>query len=552
MKKYRLIDNFKQLYGLTFGKLVLEKIISLDYQAWDFIRWFWFSYDFEIKPPVKQSSSFYQQALGLTYLWIVGEVVAGIYVIYLGATSKFVGGVPIGLAIILAYPIVIAHVMVLIRFLYEVIWDVINPKKAAKNLLCWVLEYQVKKLRSTHKFKVIAVAGSVGKTSTKLAIAKVLATSGKVLYQAGNYNDRLTVPLVIFNQTLPHLLNGFAWLKIIISNQLKISRAYNYQYVVVELGTDGPGQIAKFAYLNPELSVVTAVAMEHMEYFASLNAVADEELAVFNFSQKVLVNIEDIDAKYLEARQYISYGLRAGAENRITSTINFELKPTTLDFQLGPNHQLVEAEIATVGKQGAMTVLAAASVAALFEYQSETIKQGLESIEPFAGRMQILAGIQGSTIIDDTYNASPKAVQAALEVLYAAQAPQRIAILGDMNELGGFSAQAHKLIGEACDPKKLDLVITIGKQSAKYLAKSAEVQGCNVKSFDSPYAAGKYVREVLEPKAMILAKGSQNGVFAEEAVKFLLASPDDFTKLVRQSRIWMSTKRQQFADAPKV
>jgi len=160
--------------------------------------------------------------------------------------------------------------------------------------------------------------------------------------------------------------------------------------------------------------------------------------------------------------------------------------------------------------------------------------------------MQILRGVENSIIIDDTYNASPVAVKAALDVLYGTTAPQRIAILGSMNELGGYSRQAHEEVGEYCDPKKLDLVITIGKDAEKHLAPAAKKRGCTVESVMSPYEAGERARNALKSSAVVLAKGSQNGVFAEEALKSLLSDPNDEGRLVRQSKYWLGVKSKQF------
>ena len=160
--------------------------------------------------------------------------------------------------------------------------------------------------------------------------------------------------------------------------------------------------------------------------------------------------------------------------------------------------------------------------------------------------MQLLRGLENSTIIDDTYNASPLAVQAALTALMATEASQRIAILGSMNELGKTSAQAHEKIGSLCDSAKLDWVITIGEEAEKHLAPAALKNGCQVRSFLSPYQAGGFVHSILKPRAVILAKGSQNGVYAEEAVKVLLHSTEDEEKLVRQTPAWLKKKDDQF------
>jgi UDP-N-acetylmuramoyl-tripeptide--D-alanyl-D-alanine ligase len=133
-----------------------------------------------------------------------------------------------------------------------------------------------------------------------------------------------------------------------------------------------------------------------------------------------------------------------------------------------------------------------------------------------------------------------------LKTLYRIKGPQKIAILGNMNELGSYSQTAHQEIGQSCDPSRLDLVVTIGPDANKYLAPAAKAKGCTIASFDNPYDAGKFVKEKLIPKGIVLAKGSQNGVFAEEAVKQLLADQSDTAKLVRQTAGWLKLKQKAF------
>ncbi|MFA6405613.1 MAG: Mur ligase family protein, partial [Candidatus Paceibacterota bacterium] len=154
-------------------------------------------------------------------------------------------------------------------------------KSVLKNILVRVLGNQVRRLRKMHDFKIIGVVGSIGKTSTKLAIAKVLASEKKVRYQAGNYNDIVSVPLVFFGHSMPPLWNLFLWLKIILQNEIQIYLKYPFDLVVVELGTDGPGQINQFRkYLYLDVAVLTAVSAEHMEFFKNLENVAEEEWSV--------------------------------------------------------------------------------------------------------------------------------------------------------------------------------------------------------------------------------------------------------------------------------
>jgi UDP-N-acetylmuramoyl-tripeptide--D-alanyl-D-alanine ligase len=417
-------------------------------------------------------------------------------------------------------------------------------KKFGKTYLCWRLERQIKQLRQQNNFKVIAVAGSVGKTSTKLAIAKTLAVNKRVRYQDGNYNDRLTVPLIFFGQEQPGMYNLFAWQKILRENKQQLQKKYPYDVVVVELGTDAPGQLKDFAYIEPDLVILTAVADEHMSQFKTLDAVAAEELVPLSFSEQILLNIDDIPPEYVPQTSHQSYGLQTG-DYTVVQRKSTALQGQNITFRLPSGKEITE-DVAVLGDQGTKIALAAVAVQGMLGLSVAQIKRSLQTITPVAGRMQILAGKRGSLIIDDTYNASPVAVEAALDVLYSTEAAQRIAILGSMNELGDDSPTLHSEIGGYCNPKKLDLVVTIGREAAEYLAPAAENQGCTVKTFMNPYEAGECVAQRVKTGAVILSKGSQNGVFAEEAVKILLANSSQSRKLVRQSSKWLKIKKQQF------
>ncbi len=378
----------------------------------------------------------------------------------------------------------------------------------------------------------------------KLAIAKTLSHCSKVIYQDGNYNDQLTVPLVIFGHAEPAIFNILAWLKIIASNEKAIRSAYPYDIAVRELGTDAPGQLASFAYLQPDILVLTAVAAEHMEFFGTLDAVAAEELAPIKFSKQALLNLDDISPEYLADKSFVSYGSTDKADYRLLERQQSS-DGQKLNISLAGDEQL-KTEVQVIGIPAAKAVLAAVAVACLLKWPASEIREGLRLVDPVPGRMQLLAGVNGSKLIDDTYNASPIAVKAALDSLYEIEASQRVAILGTMNELGASSATEHKIIGAYCDPGKLNVVITIGDIAERYLAPVAKAAGCEVASFKSPHEAGEYAKKRLKNGAVILAKGSQNGVFAEEALKPLLRDPADASKLVRQSTHWLSVKQRQF------
>lgn len=420
-------------------------------------------------------------------------------------------------------------------------------KQFAKRCVVAILGYQTRRLLRKHNVTVIGVAGSIGKTSTKFAISQLLGSSLRVRSQDGNYNDIVTVPLVIFgHHNPPNLLNPLAWFKLFLSNERQTRQSYPFDVVVLELGTDGPGQIKQFEkYLHLDIAVVTAIAPEHMEFFHTLQAVADEELSISSFADKTIVNT-DLTREYTQNNQtFVQYGRDVGdyylaiceqAQGQFSFTIN---KQTT---------KLIDGTYQGYSDVALYSILAAVAIADMLGLNEAQIQEGLAAIKPAPGRMQVLEGINNSLLLDDTYNASPEAVKSALDTLYALNAPQKIALLGNMNELGDFSAEAHTDVGNYCDPAKVDIVLTLGKDANTYTAEAAKAKGCTVKTFESPYAAGRYLRDVIQPNAAVLLKGSQNGVFAEEALKYLLADKNDQAMLVRQSSSWLNKKKEQFDD----
>jgi len=421
-----------------------------------------------------------------------------------------------------------------------------------KSIVSSILHHKVKKYFKTHNdIKLVVVTGSVGKTSTKHAIATVLTEGLRVRAHDENYNSEFSVPVAVMGVKYPKNPRSVSeWLEVFKAMNLRIAEPTDVDVIVQELGTDSPGDIKKFSsYLKPDIAVITAVSDEHMEFFKTREAVAKEELAVAAFSKLTVINRDDIDAKFAafaETTSITTYGLEEGAEYRM------HVEPASpLDGRIGqlfsPEFGKIPVTVQLVGLHSIKAAVAAAAVAIKLGLPAEKVAVGLGKIKPVPGRMRLLRGANDSVIIDDTYNSSPLAVAAALGTLYAIEAPQRIAVLGSMNELGETSPASHKNVGALCDPSKLDWVVTIGEDAEKYLAPAARAKGCQVKSFASSYQAGGFTRGVMKAGALVLAKGSQNGVFAEEAVKALLYDENDADQLVRQSETWM-TKKQEYFD----
>lgn len=537
------IQGLTRLYSWRMPRTFVIAFREHHSSPYKFLKWLWTTKTFRTRYNVFWESDKPLVVLLLAGMW--GLIISAIWILYQWAWFGDVGYWAFGAALLIGYPLIIAHSLAVGVWVKRAIWYLSHPKRLGRFFVAHVLELQVKRLRRRHSFKVVAVAGSVGKTSTKLAIADLLGQSIRVLHQAGNYNDRITVPLIFFGQKEPSIWNVFGWLKLIGENTASISHSYPYDVVVVELGTDGPGQMADFAYIKPDITVLTAISPEHMANFHSLDAVALEELSVFDYSERVLVNADDIAGKYLAGREFEEYSLVTNVvHNYYAKSTSRSLDGQKLNIEF-PSGKLT-AHVKYIGSQGAKFAAAAAAIADMLGVTHADIEQGLTRLKAFAGRMQVFEGLRGSLLIDDTYNASPLSVKAALDVLYAHKAAQHIAILGSMNELGEHAHAAHVEVGEYCNPEKLTMVVAIGADAERWLAPAAKRAGCVVHSFKSPYTAGHFVAGEIKKDAVVLVKGSQNGVFAEEALKQLLAHPADAGKLIRQSAWWLRKKTKQF------
>lgn len=415
------------------------------------------------------------------------------------------------------------------------------------------LEASVKKYFKSHpEVKLVAVVGSVGKTSTKIAIGTVLNEKYRIRLHEGNHNSELSAPLAILGVEYPEDIRKLGqWLVVFKAIRERIKQPSDVDVIVQELGTDGIGQIPRFGtYLTPDIAVVTSVSEEHMEFFKTLDAVANEELSAANLSKYALINRDDIDGKYaadITNPNLNTYGTTEVAEYRfITDDYTFEDGFKGL-FVAPEWAEPASTTLHLVGEHSIRAAVAAGAVAVKLGLNPTEIGAGMEKIRAVKGRMNILRGLKEAVIIDDTYNSSPLAAESALRALYQMSVPQKVVVLGSMNELGDLSAAAHEAVGAMCDPVELAHVITVGEEAEKYLAPAARANGCHVVSFKTALEAGAYAHKVLEANAAILFKGSQGGIYLEEAVKIVLHSTEEEEQLVRQSPTWLKKKTEFFS-----
>lgn len=421
------------------------------------------------------------------------------------------------------------------------------------------LEKYVRKYFETHPdIKLITVAGSVGKTSTKLAIATLLSQKYRVRLHEGNHNTHLSAPLAILGINFPgNPRNFWQWHKVFSAarKRIKSPSSQEPQIIIQELGTDRPGDIEQFSkYLAPNIAVITSVSPEHMEFFGSIDAVAQEELGAASFAEIAILNQDDISPdffKYVQNSNVSTYSSIGGAN------YNFIANSFSLIDGFGgkiqtPEYGEIDVRVKVFGEHSLRPITGAVAVSAKLGLSSQEIIGGLVSLKPIPGRMNFMRGVKESVLIDDTYNSSPAALEAAIQTLYALSAPSKIAIIGSMNELGESSAFEHQKIGEMLDGISLYWVITVGEQANRFLAPAARLRGCQVYEAKNAIDAGTFAHKIMERGSLVLLKGSQGEVYLEEATKILLLNKEDENLLVRQDEKWKKTKDEFFSSFTEI
>lgn len=425
-------------------------------------------------------------------------------------------------------------------------------KQTAKKLLVKRLMRKVAELLAAKELTIVAVTGTVGKTSAKVAIAQVLEQAGmNVGYSEDSYNSDVGLPLSIFGLKVPDRLGDVrSWRKIMraIDAQLK---DFPHDVLVLEIAEDDLSLMLPFMQLiQPRIAVVTSLSEVHTERMEGIEKLSRDITELIKPAQSVVCNA---DFKELERmvtrRRAATYGLAGRANVRFKDVTH--TSKGTLNAALAVDGKDYKVATQLIAEHGLSALLAAASVALQLDVPAAQVAKSLSTIPPLRGRMNLLPGLNDSYLIDDSYNSSPHAVLEALKTLKAFPVKgQRIAVLGNMNELGTKSEAAHREIGAAA-AKSADLLVVIGVDAERYMAPAAIDAGMgkeNVKVFRTPYEAGHFLKKQLAKGDVVLVKGSQNGVFSEEVSRILLDSSQNPTKvLVRQSRYWKRKKKKAFA-----
>ncbi|MEI7719855.1 MAG: UDP-N-acetylmuramoyl-tripeptide--D-alanyl-D-alanine ligase [bacterium] len=434
-------------------------------------------------------------------------------------------------------------------------------KRVFKHCTVWVLRTEARLVVQKYKPRIIAVTGSVGKTSTKDAIFAVLGETSHVRKSEKSFNSEIGLPLTILG--CPNAWsNPFRWLQNIFDGFLLIIFKTSYpEWLVLEVGADRPGDISSLAaWLAVDVVVITHVPEMpvHVEFFDSPEQVLAEKASLLHALKKegtLIVYADNAHADMFSMRaqerdaHIRTYGLSANANVSARSvSVLYATETERADEPLGTQAEVtVEGTsfpvslMGTLGAHALLPVLAAAAVGKTLGLSTAEIAEGVRHYVPPNGRMRLLPGIKDTFVIDDTYNSSPAAVVAALDALVSVEAKRKIVVLGDMLELGRHSVDEHRKVG-AYAAHGVDMLLTVGFR-ARDIAQGALDNGlldANILQFEDAQKAGEALANLLALGDCVLVKGSQ-GMRMEKTVEMVMREPERAPELlVRQEKNWKS------------
>lgn len=352
--------------------------------------------------------------------------------------------------------------------------------------------------RAEYDIPVVALTGSCGKTTTKAMLASILSQVANTHVTQGNFNNEIGLPLSILQLDESH------------------------HYAVFELGANHIGEIAKLsAMAQPDVALITLVAPAHLEGFGSIEGVyqaKSEIFAALDDDGVMIYNADDNFAlKWQEqfaAKTKLAFGIDNPAQ---VYASDIEQSNDSVRFQLHCELEGAAVMLPAPGKHNVMNALAASACMRALDIPMSAIVTGLANFEAVPGRLNIKQGINDSVIIDDTYNASPRAVKAALDVL-ANNDGNKILVLGDMGELGESASELHRDIGVYARQVKVDALYTMGPLARH----TSEGFGDQAFHFEDHTSLAKAVKASLTPETTVLVKGSRS-MQMEKVVSALLS-----------------------------
>ena len=344
----------------------------------------------------------------------------------------------------------------------------------------------------------VQITGSVGKTTTKEMIAAVLGAKLNVLKTPENFNNDIGTPLTLFGLSPEH------------------------QAAVIETGMNHFGEIEYLgAMVRPDIAVISNIGDAHIEYLGSRGGILKAKCEIFEHLKDDGIAILNGDDALLDTvtlpQRIIRCGQSEHCQVRISDILDHGVNGITCTVT--SEKDVYHLNIPTPGEHMAYAASSAVAVGEALGLSKEEIIRGVAAYAPIGSRMHILRLSDGRVLLDDCYNANPQSVSAALEVLARTECERRVAVLGDMGELGDLTEQAHFNAGALAAMLGIDFVVAIGSKAVK-IADGAAMGGAEVLHFATREEAMPTLREQLQPHTTMLIKAS-HAMHFEEIVKEL-------------------------------
>lgn len=433
-------------------------------------------------------------------------------------------------------------------------------KNILKNIVVVLLRFEARLIIWKYKPKIIAVTGSVGKTSAKDAIALVLGEKFDVRKSEKSYNSELGVPLTIIG-TKSAWNNFVEWILILIKGIKVFFKKSDYpKWLILEMGVGKPKDMEHLvSFIKPDVAVMTSLGEipVHVERFNGPEEIAKEKAKIFkNIKDGGYAILNGDDKNVLSFKDKIKanvivYGFNEEGSSSLADKFdliasNYRFAPEGITFKVDYKGNIVPVRLHNVF--GRHYIYSALSALAVVVSQGMNLVEAVESLvgsKAPPGRLNLLEGIKNSKILDDTYNSSPLALEAALETLKnfsVEKGGKKIAVLGDMLELGKFTIDEHKKAGKLVKEVGVDILFTVGPR-AKFIAEEARQSGFspkNIFEFSTADEVKLVVQEQIKEGDLILVKGSQ-GMRMERIVEEIMAHPEFKEQLLaRQEKEWLN------------
>ena len=429
-------------------------------------------------------------------------------------------------------------------------------KTTFKKVIAYILRIESQFVLWKYKPKIIAITGSVGKTSTKDAVYAVLSKIAHIRKSEKSFNSEIGLPLTILG--CPNGWNNpVIWLANVFKGLWLFLWPHKYpEWLVLEVGVGKQGDMKKTAsWLKTDAVIITAIGETpvHIEFFDSRKHLIEEKSQLIKTLKQdglLVLNTDDkavLEMKAKSKHRSITFGFNEGADvlgsgDAIFYGDNGEPEGIIFRADEGGNSLPVVIE-GVFGRNHVYASLAALALSSGLKLNMVTAINSLKNYDVPPGRMRLLKGIKDSLIIDDTYNSSPLACESALKTLGEIKCKdkegKKIAVLGDMLELGRHTTEAHKNIGKIAK-ENADILIVVGPR-AKAIKEGTIEAGMGLESifeFLNSYEAGDFIKTFLQKNDIVLIKGSQ-GMRMERVVEKILLDQENKKKLlVRQDDEW--------------